>query len=151
MKLSKHFMLQEFLASQISERQGFAEQFEPSPEIIKNLTYLAERLEDVRTLLSTPMYINSGFRCHALNDFLGSKRTSSHTQGYAVDFRTLDSRTPRDIVSLTIDSDIEYDQVIQEFYNPNVVGSGWVHLSFHPDKPRKEALIIDKNGTRLFS
>lgn len=150
MKLSKHFTLQEFLASQISERQGFTEQFEPSPEIIKNLTYLAERLEDVRTLLSTPMYISSGFRCHDLNHFLGSKRTSSHTQGLAVDFCTLDSRTPSDIVSLIVNSDIEYDQVIQEFYNEKVVGSGWVHLSFHPEHPRNQALIIDKKGVRPF-
>jgi len=144
MKLSKHFMLQEFLASQISERQGFTEQFEPSPEIIKNLTYLAERLEDVRALLSTPMYINSGFRCHALNDFLGSKRTSSHTKGLAVDFISPSYGNPRSIVSAIVDADINYDQVILEY-------DRWVHLSFHPDKPRKEALIIDKKGTRLFS
>jgi zinc D-Ala-D-Ala carboxypeptidase len=90
------------------------------------------------------MLINSGFRCHGLNDFLGSKRTSSHTKGLAVDFISPSFGSPRSIVDTIVKADINYDQVILEY-------DRWVHLSFHPDKPRKQALIIDKKGTRLFT
>ena len=142
MNLSPNFTLEEMTHSNTAARLNIENK--PTVEIIDNLTFLAKELENVRILLSAPMLISSGFRCYALNDFLGSKRTSSHTKGLAVDFISPSYGNPRSIVSAIVDADINYDQVILEY-------DRWVHLSFHPDKPRKEALIIDKNGTRLFS
>lgn len=141
MKLSPHFSLEELTHSNTAARLGIDNT--PTVEIIDNLTFLAKELENVRTLLSHPMLINSGFRCYALNDFLGSKRTSSHTKGLAVDFISPSYGNPRSIVSAIVKSDINYDQVILEY-------DRWVHLSFHPTKPRKQALIIDKEGVKPF-
>ena len=141
MKLSPHFTLEELTQSNTATRLGIDNT--PTVEIIDNLTFLAKELENVRTLLSHPMLINSGFRCYALNDHLGSKRTSSHCKGLAVDFISPSFGNPRSVVEAIILANINYDQVILEF-------DRWVHLSFHPTEPRKQALIIDKKGTRPF-
>ena len=141
MKLSPHFSLEELTHSNTAARLNIDNT--PTVEVIDNLTFLAKELENVRTLLSNPMLISSGFRCYALNDFLGSKRTSSHTKGLAVDFISPSYGNPRSIVSAIVKADINYDQVILEY-------DRWVHLSFHPTKPRKQALIIDRKGVRPF-
>lgn len=141
MNLTPHFTLEELVNSDTATRLGIDNT--ASPEIIENLKFLAEELEYVRSLLGHPMLISSGFRCYALNDHLGSKRTSSHTQGLAVDFICPGFGDPRSIVSAIVTANVNYDQVILEF-------GRWVHLSFHPEHPRHQALIIDKEGVRPF-
>jgi len=141
MKLSPHFDLEEFIHSDTATRLGIDNT--PTVEIIDNLTYLAGELEHVRTILGHPMLISSGFRSYALNDHLGSKRTSSHTKGLAVDFISPSYGNPCSIVSAIVKANINYDQVILEY-------DRWVHLSFHPTQPRKQALIIDRKGVRPF-
>ena len=141
MRLSPHFSLEELTHSDTAVRLGIDNT--PTVEVIDNLTFLAGELEYVRDILGHPMLVSSGFRCNALNDHLGSKRTSSHTQGLAVDFICPSFGNPRSVVSAIVMANINYDQVILEY-------DRWVHLSFHPTEPRKEALIIDKEGTRYF-
>jgi len=141
MKLSPHFSLEELIHSDTATRLDIDNT--PSEEVMDNLKFLAEKLEDVRALLHNPMLISSGYRSYALNDHLGSKRTSAHTRGLAVDFISPSFGTPEEIVEAIVNSDIEYDQVILEF-------GRWVHLAFTPDEPRKQALIIDKQGTRFY-
>jgi hypothetical protein len=55
--------------------------------------------------------------------------------------------TPDQVVKAVIASDLGYDQVIREF-------DRWTHISI-PNTPgaapRKQALIIDKTGTRLYA
>ena len=141
MKLSPHFDLEELIHSDTATRLGIDNT--PTVEVIDNLTYLAGELEHVRTILGHPMLISSGFRSYALNDHLGSKRTSSHTKGLAVDFICPSFGNPHSVCDAIVMANINYDQVILEY-------DRWVHLSFHPDKPRNQALIIDKKGTRPF-
>jgi hypothetical protein len=141
MRLSPHFSLEELTHSDTATRLDIDNT--PTVEIIDNLTYLAGELEYVRNILGHPMLISSGFRCHVLNNHLGSKRTSSHTKGLAVDFICPSFGNPHSVVCAIVNANVNYDQVILEF-------GRWVHLSFHPEKPRKQALIIDKKGTRPF-
>ena len=89
--------------------------------------------------------INSGFRSKPVNDSVGSKDTSQHRIGCAADLR-VPGMTPKQVVEACIEANIGYDQIIEEF-------SSWTHLSVPntiSDKPRRQALIIDKNGTRNF-
>lgn len=90
--------------------------------------------------------VNSAFRSEAVNTAVGSKNTSQHRVGCACDFR-VPSMTPDAVVRAIIESDLGYDQVIREF-------DRWTHISI-PNVagalPRKQALIIDKQGTRLFA
>jgi hypothetical protein len=142
MNLSEHFTLEELTVT--SHRQ-----FDNTPKAgeLANLMRLAALLEQVKTLLGgKPVMINSGFRSKQVNDSVGSKDTSQHRLGCAADIR-IPGMTPNEIVKAIIASDIPYDQVIREF-------DSWTHISVPnttADKPRKQALIIDKQGTRLYS
>jgi zinc D-Ala-D-Ala carboxypeptidase len=150
MKLTEHFSLHEFIKSDTAERWGIDNT--PDENIIENLKILAQGLEDVRLLLDNPITISSGYRCPNLNDLLRSKRTSQHLQGLAADFRCDKFGNPNDIINCVSESDIPFDQIILEFWNPDVLHSGWVHISFckNPKDARKQALIIDKDGARLY-
>ena len=143
MKLTEHFTLEELTHSDIAKRHSLDNN--PDKHIIPNLTRLAELLEDVRALFNKPIRINSAYRSVAVNSLLGSKPTSQHCIGCAADIR-IEGLTPDQIVKKIVKSDIQYDQVIREF-------DSWVHISIPKAEghiARKNALIIDKNGTRNY-
>jgi len=142
MNLSPHFSLEELTHSDTATRLDIDNT--PSVEVLENLQFLCNNLERVRDLLNYPMLISSGYRSLELNKHLGSKDTSAHVKGLAVDFISPNFGSPKSIVESIVNSDIEYDQVILEF-------DRWVHLAFTPGEPRKQALIIDKKGVRHFS
>jgi hypothetical protein len=143
MKLTEHFTLEELTVSELAERKGLDNT--PNATEITNLMRTALLLEQVRELLKKPIMINSAFRSKAVNDAVGSKDTSQHRIGCAADIR-VPGMTPKQVVQACIDADIPYDQIIEEF-------NSWTHISV-PDMParppRKQALIIDRNGTRPF-
>ena len=114
----------------------------PNAGELANLQRLAEFLEVVKTTLGgKPVMINSAFRSKAVNDAVGSKDTSQHRLGLACDFR-VPGMTPDAVVRAIIAAKLPYDQIIREY-------DAWTHISIS-DKPRRQALIIDKAGTRLF-
>ncbi len=143
-QLSEHFSLEELIHSEVAERKNLDNT--PNATEIANLMRLAALLEQVRALINKPIMLNSGFRSKPVNDSVGSKDTSQHRIGCAADIR-VPGMTPKQVVEAIIASDIGYDQVIEEF-------GSWTHISV-PDSaarpPRKQALIIDKAGTRIFS
>jgi len=148
-RLTPHFTLEEFTFSQTASRKGIDNT--PDKDVLQNLQFLAERMEDVRKLLGTAIHVSSGYRCFKLNTILGSKPSSQHTQGLACDFTSSRHGNPSNIVFAIVSSNIPYDQLILEFHNPYNPDSGWVHISFSQDNPRKEALIINKNGTTIYT
>ena len=119
----------------------------PNDAELENIKRLAEFLEELKTVLGgKPIMVNSAFRSKAVNDAVGSKDTSQHRIGCAADIR-VPSMTPDQVVKAIIASGIGYDQIIREF-------DRWTHVSIPntPEaKPRKQALIIDKSGTRAFA
>ena len=115
----------------------------PNAAELANLQRLAEFLETVKTTLGgKPIMINSAFRSKAVNDAVGSKDTSQHRQGLACDFR-VPGMAPDAVVRAIIAAKLPYDQIIREY-------DAWTHISI-ADKPRRQALIIDKLGTRVFA
>ena len=114
----------------------------PNAQELLNLKKLAEFLETVKTTLGgKPVMINSAFRSKAVNDAVGSKDTSQHRQGLACDFR-VPGMTPDAVVRTLISAKLPFDQIIREY-------DSWTHISI-AEKPRGQALIIDKQGTRQF-
>lgn len=112
----------------------------PNPSELANLKRLAEFLEVVKTTLGgKPIMINSAFRSKAVNDAVGSKDSSHHRLGLAADFR-VPGMTPDAVVRALLA--LPYDQIIREY-------DAWTHISIS-DKPRRQALIIDKAGTQFF-
>jgi uncharacterized protein YcbK (DUF882 family) len=115
----------------------------PNAAELANLQRLAEFLETVKTTLGgKPVMINSAFRSKAVNDAVGSKDSSQHRQGLAADFR-VPGMVPDAVVRAIIAAKLPFDQIIREF-------DAWTHISIS-DKPRRQALIIDKQGTRVFA
>jgi hypothetical protein len=140
--MTPHFTLAELTAT--SHRQ-----FDNTPNEAEtaNLQRLAEFLEQVKTALDgKPIMINSGFRSKQVNDSVGSKDTSQHRIGCAADLR-VPGMTPDAVVRAVIAAGLPFDQIIREF-------DAWTHISVTntPDgAPRRQALIIDKAGTRPFA
>ena len=117
----------------------------PDADALANLQRLAAFLEQVREVLGDRMVvINSAYRSKAVNDAVGSRKSSQHTLGCAADIR-VPGMTPDAVVRAVRASGLAYDQLIREF-------DSWTHISIPnlPAEPRKMALIIDKTGTRLF-
>jgi hypothetical protein len=140
--MTPHFTLAELTHTDHRELENI-----PNETELANIQRLAEFLEDLKTLLGgKPIMVNSAFRSKAVNDAVGSKDTSQHRIGCAADLR-VPSMTPDAVVRAIIASDLPYDQVIREF-------DRWTHVSIPNEParaPRKQALIIDKQGTRLFA
>jgi uncharacterized protein YcbK (DUF882 family) len=142
MKLTEHFSLEELTHTDHRQYDNT-----PNDAELENLKRLAEFLEEVKTVLGgKPIMVNSAFRSKQVNDAVGSRDSSQHRIGCAVDIR-VPELTPDQVVKAVIASSLPYDQVIREF-------DRWTHLSIPntPDaKPRKQALIIDKAGTRAYA
>ena len=141
MQLSEHFSLEELTHTDHREFDNT-----PNDVELENLKRMAEFLEEVRLLLGRPLLINSCFRSELVNNSVGSKSSSQHRVGCATDFR-VNGMTPNEVVKAIIASDLNFDQIIREF-------DRWTHISIPNsihNQPRKQALIIDKSGTRLYS
>jgi uncharacterized protein YcbK (DUF882 family) len=89
-------------------------------------------LQPIRDLIKKPMIITSGFRCRQVNFFAGGALNSQHLTGQAVDFK-IKGMTPKQIVEIIQNSNIEFDQLINEY-------DKWVHISFVKGKNRKQIL-----------
>ena len=140
--MTPHFTLAELTAT--SHRQ-----FDNTPNEAEtaNLQRLAKFLEQVKEALDgKPIMVNSAFRSKQVNDSVGSKDTSQHRIGCAADLR-VPGMTPDAVVRAVIAAGLPFDQIIREF-------DAWTHISVTntPDgAPRRQALIIDKAGTRPFA
>jgi hypothetical protein len=144
-QLSPNFTLEELTSSETADRHGIDNT--PTPEIIENLKRLAASLQEVRTLLGNKsIIVSSGYRSPAVNEKLGSKPTSDHCKGLAADFICPAFGSPDEIVRAIMASPIPYKQIIREF-------DRWVHfaVSAPGEEPRRQALIIDKQGTRNYA
>ena len=143
MRLSPNFTLEELTASQIAERRGLDNT--PNATAIANLTRLAALLEQVRAVIGKPIIVTSGYRSPEVNLAIGSTNKSQHPLGCAADFK-VSGMTTKQVVEACIKADIPYHQIIEEF-------GSWTHISVPntpSETPKKQALIIDRQGTRPF-
>ncbi|CAB4135446.1 Peptidase M15A, C-terminal [uncultured Caudovirales phage] len=142
MNLSPNFTLEELTHTDHRELSN-----EPNESETANLKRLADFLEQVKTILGgKPIMVNSAFRSKAVNDAVGSKDSSQHRMACAADIR-VPGMTPDEVVRALIAAGIGYDQIIREF-------DRWTHISITNQVgqiPRRQALIIDKAGTRPFA
>jgi zinc D-Ala-D-Ala carboxypeptidase len=141
MELSKSFTLNELTKSQEATRLGIDNT--PSEEHIENLKILCENiLQPIRDFYGMPVSVSSGYRSAALCEAVGSSSKSQHTKGQAADFEIF-GITNKDLADW-ITSNLDYDQCILEFWNPNEPNSGWVHCSYNSAGNRKQYLRASK-------
>ena len=147
MRLSTNFSLQEFIKSQTATRQGLDNT--PNEEHLASAKVLFENVvQKVRDHFGVTV-INSGYRGPALNEAVGGSTKSQHCKGEAVDIEC--PGTPNYDVANWIKENLEFDQLILEFYTPGIPDSGWVHVSYKSEGNRKHVLTAMKeNGKTVY-
>jgi len=142
MKLSANFELAELIKSQVAERKGIPNN--PSPDQIDNLKSLCINvLQPIRSEFDKPVIISSGFRSAELCIAIGSKPTSQHAEGKAADLEIpgVDNME----LAMWIKNNLNFDQLILEFYKDGEPNSGWIHVSWNGDSNRNQTLRAMRN------
>ncbi|MFN7883717.1 MAG: D-Ala-D-Ala carboxypeptidase family metallohydrolase [bacterium] len=153
MRLSPHFSLAEFTASQTSDRLGLDNDL--PAELLANARATCEMLERIRSYLTgkvgalhgTPIFITSGYRSPAVNRAVGSGPTSDHLKALAVDWHCPMVGRPTEVCKLLepVVDQLGIGQLINEF--PSTSG-GWIHVSTRtPAKAVNRVITITKAGT----
>jgi zinc D-Ala-D-Ala carboxypeptidase len=145
MDLTKNVSLKELTKSESATRFGISN--EPTEEALSNLQKLATHiLQPVRDHFGKPLIITSGYRSPELCVKIGSTTTSQHTKGQASDFE-IGGIANKDL-SDWIHQNLDYDQLILEFWKPEDPNSGWVHCSYKGEgQNRKQYLrAFTENG-----
>jgi len=139
MRLSKNFVLSEITHSNTAKRLGIDN--EPIEKHLQNMQRLIDiLLQPLRDALG-PIRISSGYRNPSLNRAIGGSSKSQHCKGEALDlqFWKNGEMCNEEIYKWILDSDIEFDQMINEF------GFAWIHVSLKNKGNRKQILEAYKD------
>ena len=137
MKLSNNFSLNELTKSQTAERKGIDNT--PSAEHQENLKSLCTHvLQPVRDHFGQVVSVSSGYRSPELCTAIDSKITSQHAKGEAADFEIFGVSNKE--LADYINENLDYDQLILEFWNESDPNSGWVHCSYSENQKRRQYL-----------
>jgi hypothetical protein len=141
MQLTTNFSLHELTKSETALRMGFDNT--PGETETAALKLLAEKvLQPVRDHYGKGVKVNSGYRSPESNAAVGGSKTSDHCKGQAADIEI--PGVPNAELAQWIMDNLEYTQLILEFYTPGIPDSGWVHVSYDPDNLKKQELTAMK-------
>ena len=141
MQLTANFSLHELTKSETALRMGFDNT--PGDTETESLRLLCEKvLQPVRDHYGKGVKVNSGFRSPESNAAVGGSKTSDHCKGQAADIEI--PGVPNAELAQWIMDNLEYTQLILEFYTPGIPDSGWVHVSYDPDNLKKQELTAMK-------
>ena len=142
MKLSENFSLLELTKSQTAERKGIDNT--PSPTHRNNLKLLCTHiLQPIRDHFKRVVSVSSGYRSEALCIAIGSKISSQHAKGQAADFEIYGLSNGE--LATWIKENLNYDQLILEYWTPESPNNGWIHCSYNSEGNRKQYLRAYKN------
>ena len=137
MKLSQNFTVAEFSKSQTALRLGIDN--EPQGEHLEAAKALFENvIQKVRDQFG-PTTINSGYRGPELNKAVGGSATSQHCKGEACDIE-VPGVANAEVAQWILDN-LEFDQLILEFYTPGIPDSGWVHVSYTTEGDNRKQVL----------
>jgi zinc D-Ala-D-Ala carboxypeptidase len=141
MNLSANFTLKELTKSDTATRLGLDNT--PDDEALENLKTLCEKvLQPVREHYGKSVSVNSAYRSPESNAAVGGSKTSDHCKGMAADIEIVGVANA-DLAQWIMDN-LEYTQLILEFYTPGIPDSGWVHVSYDPNNLKKQELTATK-------
>jgi len=141
MNLSTNFSLHELTKSETALRMGLDNT--PDDEATENLRLLCEKvLQPVRDHYGKGVKVNSAYRSPESNAAVGGSKTSDHCKGMAADIE-IPGVANADLAQWIMDN-LEYTQLILEFYTPGIPDSGWVHVSYDPNNLKKQELTATK-------
>jgi len=141
MNLTANFSLHEMTKSETALRMGLDNT--PGEAEIENLRLLCEKvLQPIRDHYGKGVKVNSAYRSPESNSAVGGSKTSDHCKGMAADIE-IPGVANADLAQWIMDN-LEYTQLILEFYTPGVPDSGWVHVSYDADNLKKQELTATK-------
>jgi hypothetical protein len=141
MNLSANFTLKELTKSDTATRLGLDNT--PDEQALENLKTLCEMvLQPVREHFGKSVSVNSAYRSPESNAAVGGSKTSDHCKGMAADIEIVGVANA-DLAQWIMDN-LEYTQLILEFYTPGIPDSGWVHVSYDPNNLKKQELTATK-------
>jgi zinc D-Ala-D-Ala carboxypeptidase len=141
MNLTTNFSLHELTKSETALRLGLDNT--PDDEATENLRLLCEKvLQPVRDHYGKGVKVNSAYRSPESNAAVGGSKTSDHCKGMAADIE-IPGVANADLAQWIMDN-LDYTQLILEFYTPGIPDSGWVHISYDPANLRKQELTATK-------
>jgi hypothetical protein len=145
--MDRQVSLKELLFSETATRLGIDNT--PTDQILINLqTLIYEVIEPIINEFGD-IKITSGYRSPELCKAIGSSATSQHAFGMAVDCEVLG--VPNKELADWVVNNLEYDQVILEFWEKDKINSGWVHISYNKANNRKMYLRAYKaNGRTVY-
>jgi hypothetical protein len=139
--LSPNFSLHELTKSETALRLGLDNT--PGEAEIAALKLLAEKvLQPVRDHFGKGVKVNSGYRSPESNAAVKGSKTSDHCFGRAADIE-IPGVANADLAQWIMDN-LQYTQLILEFYTPGIPDSGWVHVSYDPNNLKKQELTATK-------
>lgn len=143
--LSKHFKLSEMTKSSTASRRGISNN--PTKAHKENMKRLCEEvLEPIREHYGVPIVITSGYRSKTLNRAVGGSTTSDHSKGMAADFE-VKGHSNYDVAKW-IEKNLNYKQLILEFYTSGQPNSGWIHVSYSGSPHKNQELTAVKRGRK---
>jgi hypothetical protein len=141
MNLSANFSLHELTKSETALRMDFDNT--PGDDETESLRLLCEKvLQPVRDHYGKGVKVNSGYRSPESNAAVGGSKTSDHCKGQAADIEI--PGVPNAELAQWIMDNLDYTQLILDFYTPGIPDSGWVHVSYDPDNLKKQELTAMK-------
>lgn len=148
MNLTKNFTLAEMTKSETALRHEMDNT--PGEQEISALKLLAEKvLQPVRDHFGRGVKVNSGFRHPEVNAKVGGSKTSDHCRGQAADIE-IPGVANADLAQWIADN-LEFRQLILEFYTPGIPDSGWVHVSYVAEDNKKQVMTATKrNGKTVY-
>ncbi len=127
-RLSRNFLLSEFIKSKTATLYGFKKQFVISDNIISNIKDLVTNvLQPLRDDVGV-ININSGYRCKELNNRVGGVPSSQHLTGMAADIVCNDIRTAACFI-------------IQRDYDQLIIYKNFLHVSYNQGFNRRETIF----------
>ena len=136
-KMSKYFTLEELARSAVAKRCGIDNT--PPADIAEKLAALIGKvLDPVRHKWGSPITVNSGYRCPALNSHpeVGGAKNSQHTKGEAADITAGSRELNQRLFRLIMSGGFEFDQLIDE------KDFLWIHISYAEGRNRKQVLHL---------
>jgi zinc D-Ala-D-Ala carboxypeptidase len=141
MNLTTNFTLNELTQSETALRKGLDNA--PTQDVISALQTLAVNvLQPVREHYGRGVKVNSGYRSPEVNASVGGSKTSDHCKGQAADIEIPGVANAE--LAAYIRDELQFTQLILEFYTPGVPDSGWVHVSYDPANLKKQVMTATK-------
>jgi len=112
----------------------------PNGTALNNMKILAEKIfEPLREWVGGPIKITSMYRSPDLCLALGSKSSSQHTKGQAMDIDDIYGHKTNKEMFYWIKENLEFDQMIWEFGNED--NPDWLHISYVDSENNRNRIL----------